>query len=209
MPQNKDLKRLVRARMAETGERYTQALTQVLSLTTLGPLPPPWFVTGSRARDYEVGLLPGTHDGHRVVQLRLRSADREPDGFGALMQSIAATRYLGRRIRFSATVRAQEVTGWAGLWLRADGPQGTLVIDNMEDRPFRQTTGWASASIVIDVPDVATELHFGALLDGAGAVDLTRPWFGEADQGVPVTATPFRSAPLPDQPQGLDFAEAP
>ena len=31
MPQNKDLKRLVRARMAETGERYTQALTHVLS----------------------------------------------------------------------------------------------------------------------------------------------------------------------------------
>lgn len=63
MPQNKDLKRLVRARMAETGERYTQALTHVLSLTRLGPLPPPWFVTGSRAPDYEVGLLPGSTTG--------------------------------------------------------------------------------------------------------------------------------------------------
>lgn len=30
MPQNKDLKRLVRARMAETGENYTQALTALL-----------------------------------------------------------------------------------------------------------------------------------------------------------------------------------
>ena len=209
MPQNKDLKRLVRARMAATGERYTQALTQVLSQTSLGPLPPPWFVTGSRARDYEVGLLPVTRDGHRVVQLRLRSADREPDGFGALMQSIAATRYLGRRIRFSATVRAQEVTGWAGLWLRVDGPQGTLAIDNMENRALRQTTDWAPAAIVLDVPDIATELHFGALLSGAGAVDVTRPRFGEAGQGEAVTAVPFRSAPLPDQPQALDFAGAP
>jgi hypothetical protein len=33
MPQDKDLKRLVWARMAQTGERYTQALTHVLSLT--------------------------------------------------------------------------------------------------------------------------------------------------------------------------------
>ena len=209
MPQNKDLKRLVRASMAETGERYTQALTQVLSLTKLGPLPPPWFITGSRAPDYEVGLLPETHEGHRVVQLRLRSAAREPDGFGALMQSIAATRYLGRRIGFSATVRAQEVTGWAGLWLRIDGPQRTLIIDNMQDRPLRQTTNWARASIVLDVPESATELHFGALLNGAGAVDLTWPRFGEAGQSVPVTAEPHRSGPLPDEPQALDFAVAP
>jgi|SRR5689334_5596250 hypothetical protein len=144
-----------------------------------------------------------------MVQLRLRPARRETDGFGALMQSISATRYLGRRIRFGAIVRAQEVTGWAGLWLRVDGPQGMIAIDNMHDRALSQTTDWAPASIVLDVPDIATELHFGVLLSGAGAVDLTRPWFGEADQDVPVTAAPFRSAPLPDQPQGLDFAGAP
>ena len=52
MPQNNDLKRLVRARMAETGERYTQALTHVLSLAKLEPLPAAWFITGSR-------VLPG------------------------------------------------------------------------------------------------------------------------------------------------------
>ncbi len=207
MPQNKDLKRLVRARMAETGEHYTQALTQVLSLTTLDPLPAPWFITGSRAPDYKVGLLPETRDGHRVVQLR--SAVREPDGFGALMQSIAATRYLGRRIRFHATVRAQEVNGWAGLWLRIDGPHGPLLLDNMQDRPLRQTTDWTQADIVLDVPEQAAELHFGALLSGVGAVDLTRPRFGEADKNIPVTAEPHRSGPLPDEPQALDFGVAP
>lgn len=208
MPQDKDLKRLVRARMTRTGERYTQALTHVLGLTRLDPLPAPWFLTGSRAHDYEVGLLPGTRDGHRVVQLRLRSASCEPEGFGALMQSIAATRYVGRRIRFSATVRAREVTGWAGLWLRIDGWHGPLMIDNMQDRPLRQTTDWRPASIVLDVPEQATELHFGALLGGAGAVDLTQPRFGEAGQNVPVTADPQTPGPLPDEPQALDFGMA-
>ena len=47
MPQHKDLKRLVRARMAETSENYTQALTALLSRTRLDPLPDGWFTAGS------------------------------------------------------------------------------------------------------------------------------------------------------------------
>jgi hypothetical protein len=207
MPQNKDLKRLVRARMAETGERYTQALTHVLSLTKLEPLPSAWFITGSRSADYEVGLLPGsiTHEGNRVVQLRLKSAVSEPTGFGALMQSIAATRYRGRRVRFSATARAQEVTGWAGLWLRIDGPHGVLAFDNMQDRPLRHSTAWARADIVLDVLPEATEVHFGALLDGAGAIDLTQPRFEETSEAVPLTVM---DKSLPEEPQALDFGIA-
>ena len=53
MPQNKDLKRLVRARMAETGEHYTQALAHLQGLAELEPLPAPWHITGSQAPDYE------------------------------------------------------------------------------------------------------------------------------------------------------------
>jgi hypothetical protein len=207
MPQNKDLKRLVRARMAETGERYTQALTHVLGHAELEPLPAVWRVTGSRAADYELGLLPAgvTCEGNRVARLRLRGGVVEAPGFGALMQSIAATRYLGRRVRFGAMLRAAGVTGWAGLWLRIDGPSGTLVLDNMQDRPLRQTTDWAQASVVLDVPQEATGLHFGALLSGAGAVDLSGPQFGET--GEDVTRTPTR--PLPDEPQALDFGVTP
>jgi len=107
VPQNKDLKRRVRARMAETGENYTQALTHLLGQVALEPLPPAWHITGSPASDYEAGLLPGiTYGGDRVAQLRLRPAISEPAGFGALVQTIAAPRYLGRRVSFSAMVKA-------------------------------------------------------------------------------------------------------
>jgi hypothetical protein len=207
MPRNKDLKRLVRARMAETGERYIQALTYVLSQPVLEPLSTAWFMTGSHAPDYEAGLLPEsiTYDGGRVVRLRLRVADSEPLGFGALMQCIVATRYLGRRVRFSAMARAQEVTGWAGLWLRIDGPGGQLVLDNMQDRPLRQVTGWTKADIVLDVPEQAAVLNFGALLSGAGALDLTGLRFEEVAADVAVTAAPHMAGPLPDEPQALDF----
>jgi hypothetical protein len=38
VPQNKDLKRLARARMTETSENYAQALTALLSEARLDPL---------------------------------------------------------------------------------------------------------------------------------------------------------------------------
>jgi hypothetical protein len=46
MPRHKDLKRLARARMAATGERYTQALTHVLSQPVLEPLAVAWVYDG-------------------------------------------------------------------------------------------------------------------------------------------------------------------
>jgi hypothetical protein len=202
MPQNKDLKRLVRARMAETGENYTQALTHLLGQVQLEPIPSPWRMTGSHAPDYEAGLLPGTdYEGDRVAQLRFRSAGPEPAGFGALVQSIAAARYIGRKVRFSAMMRACEVTGWTGLWLRIDGQNRTLVLDNMQDRSLGGTTDWTPASIVLNVSEEARALFFGALLSGAGAVDLARLRFEEVGDDVPATIPP-----LPDEPQALDFA---
>ena len=56
MPQNKDLKRLVRARMAETSENYTQALTSLLSQTELDPLPGGWHMAGTRPRTMPPGF---------------------------------------------------------------------------------------------------------------------------------------------------------
>jgi hypothetical protein len=206
VPQNKDLKRLVRARMERTGERYTEALAAILAQTKLEPVPAPWHMAGDRPADYEAGLLPDIHDGNRVVQLRLRPGIADPSGFGTLMQSISGSRYLGHRIRFSATVRAFEVTGWAGLWMRVDVDQTiAAAFDNMQDRALRETTDWTRPSIVLDVDDKATSVHFGIMLDGAGAVELTRPRFDEVDDSVPVTGT---GGPLPAEPQALDFGVA-
>ena len=159
-------------------------------------------MTGSYASDYEADLLSGTdYEGDRIAQLRLRSAVPEPAGFGALMQSIAASRYIGRKVRFSAMMRACEVTGWTGLWLRTDGRNGTLVLDNMQERALSGSTDWTPASIVLNVAKEATALYFGALLSRAGAVDLARLRFEEVGDDVPATVPP-----LPDEPQALDFA---
>jgi hypothetical protein len=138
VPQHKDFKRLVRARMAETGENYTRARTALASETRLDPLPDGWHMAGSRPADYEGGLLPPTcvYHGKRAIRLRLRAAQAQ-GGFGTIMQSIDAARYRSRRVRFSAMIRGQAIEGWAGIWLRVDRADHTRVLDNMEDRPLR------------------------------------------------------------------------
>lgn len=205
MPQHKDLKRLVRARMAETGENYTQSLTGLLGETRLDPLPHGWFMSGSHRADYDAGLLPRAcaHNGKRVMQLRLRTA-ATPGGFGTVMQSIDAARYLGCRVRFTVMIRGQEIADWAGAWLRVDTATGGMVLDNMQDRPVRGTTAWTEAANVLDVGEDAASVHFGVLLAGAGAVDLARPRFEVVGTDVPVTRI-TATRPLASEPRGLDF----
>jgi hypothetical protein len=205
VPQNKDLKRLVRARMTETGERYTQALAAVLARTTLDPVPAPWFMAGSAPDHYEVGLLPAavTPDGARVVQLRLAADAPDQSGFGTLMQSITANLHFGRKVRFSAMIRPVEVAGWAGLWMRVDTAHGAVEFDNMQNRPLRESADWARPEIVLTVPGDAISIHFGVLLDGAGAVEFSQARFEDVEDSVPVTS--MGPIGLSDEPQGLDF----
>jgi hypothetical protein len=142
------------------------------------------------------------------VRLR-RSEVGEPAGSGALTRSIDAAGYLGRRVRFSAMVRAHKVTDWAALWLRIEGPEGFLALDNLQRQPLSGTTGWTRADIVLEVPHQATELHFGVLLSGAGAVDLRSPRLEPFPEDVSITARSSMPWPLPEEPQALDFGAAP
>jgi hypothetical protein len=207
VPKHKDLKRLVRARMAETGENYTQALTSLLGETALDPLPDGWFTAGTHPAQYGAGLLPRdcAYDGKRVIQLRFHAAE-PPGGFGTVMQSIDAARYRGLRVRYSAMIRGREITSWAGAWLRVDTAAGARSLDNMQDRALRGTTAWTEAANVLDVPHDAASVHFGVLLSGAGAVNLAQPRFEVVGADVPVTRAPGR--PLALEPQGFDFGIA-
>lgn len=65
----------------------------------------------------------------------------DEDEYATVMQQFSADRFLGKRVRFAAFVKAQDVDGWAGLWMRLDGRFGvTLKLDNMQNRPIRGTS---------------------------------------------------------------------
>jgi hypothetical protein len=164
-----------------------------------------WWKTGAAPNDYEFGLAEERFQGQPVAYLR--SIVQPARSFGAFCQVIAAEDYRGKRIRFSATLKANNLTdGWGGLFLRVDGPHldETLAIDTMEDRPLVGTTGWQPHALVLDVAAAAAMISFGAGLSGVGELLVSQLAFEEVGDDVPVTAGPHR----PRQPQNLDFSQA-
>src|SRR5918994_4783171 len=96
-----------------------------------------WWNTGAAPNDYEFGLAEDTVEGQPVAYLR--SIVQPARSFGAFCQTIAVEDYRGKRIRFSAALKATNVAdGWGGLYLRVDGPHldETLAIDTMRTAPW-------------------------------------------------------------------------
>jgi hypothetical protein len=115
------------------------------------------------------------HGGHASVSIRSIIAETH---FRAVTQLIKADAYRGKRVRLAGYLKTRDVRGgWAGLWLRVDGPDAKLLaLDNMAAQRVMETTDWSRHAVVLDVPEAAVRLAFGALLHGTGQVwadDLT------------------------------------
>ena len=162
-------------------------------------VPPGWHLTGSQPQSYKTGA-----DANGTAFLA-SNTDAKVTGFGTLMQAVQASEYAGKRIRFRATVRSEDVAGWAGLWMRVDQGSKMLAFDNMQTRPIRGTTGWATYEVVLNVPPDATSISFGVLLDSNGGIWLRGAEFGPVGSEVPTTQVTMPQAPT--QPVNLDFKQ--
>jgi hypothetical protein len=165
-------------------------------------VPKGWFLTGSNSRNYETGVDPqANYNGFPSAYLKAKQSAME--GFGTLMQDFSAGQYAGKRVRLRASVRAEAVGGWAGLWMRVDKGSTVLSFDNMMDRPIKGTTTWQNYEVVLDVPQDATGIAFGILLNKSGSVWLNSVKFESVGLDVPTTA----KAPtqLPEGPTNLNF----
>ena len=91
--------------------------------------------------------------------------------FGSLMQRCPGRLLAGRTIRMEGELRTESVSGWAGLWLRADAEEEpNLFFDNMSRRPVVGTTKWARYFIDAPLPINTDWLNYGIVLSGAGIV---------------------------------------
>ncbi len=162
-------------------------------------LPAGWLQTGD-AQTCE-GQVVSTSG---APSAKVFSLDCKPGtvGFSTLMQQVAGTDYAGKRIRLSAQLRADQLAAWGGLWMRADSGQRVAAFDNMYNRPLRGSFDWQTAEVVLDVPQDATTLSFGFLLNGAGQLQATQFKLEVVANHVAVTGE--RGAPvLPRQPRDL------
>lgn len=163
------------------------------SLVLQAAVPEGWYVAGSKPGEYDCSRDPGTtYQGLPSSYLRSKEGVTTT-GFGTLMQDFNAANYLGKRVEFSAAVKAEGVTSWAGLWMRVDNRNATdkknytVAFDNMQHRAITGTTGWQRFSVVLDVPQEATGIFLGILLDGPGVVWMSGGKFEVVGADVPTT----------------------
>lgn len=146
-----------------------------------------WGLTGTRVDAYEV-RCDDIFTACAVPILRTRAFSGEPYGMGSLTHEESAETWRGRRVELRAELKAGNVGGWAGLWMRIDGKDGqVLAFDNMQNRPLRGTSSFDWYSVVLEVPEGAERITFGVMLHGPGAVFVRELAFGEVDTQISVT----------------------
>ena len=130
-----------------------------------------------------------------------------PEDFGTVMQQFNAKEYLGKRMKLSAFIKAENVEGWAGLWMRIDGDGAQqLKFDNMQERPIKGTSQWNYYDSVLDIPLEAEIINIGVLLQGKGCIWSDSFTFEEVDHTVETTDFQIEEI-IPTEPSNLSFDE--
>lgn len=95
----------------------------------------------------------------------------------------------GKRVRFSAYIKSENVQGHAELWLAtAEYLPRFGRIDGNLNREIKGTTGWEHYEITQDVPTGSMSISFGVRLHGRGKIWIDAAKLEEVGQDVPVFA---------------------
>lgn len=110
-------------------------------------------------------------DGKGGACLMLSRNDAAIGEFGSMMQRFPASFLGGRTVQLDGELKTENVTGWAGLWIRADGQEvPNLVFDNMHSRGLRGTQPWSRYAVEVSLPHETRWLNIGVVLSGSGTV---------------------------------------
>lgn len=161
------------------------------------PLPKGWHKSGTAPSKFVMGMVKGA--GQKGTNAATIKSLGNVKGTGTLMQSFDPQKYLGKKVRLIGYIRSEHVAEWAGLWMRIDdSTKKSLAFDDMINRPIKGTTEWTRCEIVMEVPQNAANISYGALLHGAGQI-----WFDNLSFEI-VKPAPQVEARL-KEPTNLDF----
>jgi hypothetical protein len=148
-----------------------------------------WFKAGSAPNNYEIGKDEEEYY-TSASSYYIASIIYSEEGFGTIMKSIVPMKYRNHRIRMSAYIKAEDVQGWAGMWMRVDGKSEkyrSLAFDNMQNRPITGTKDWEEYEIILNVPEEAIGIAHGILIAGPGKIWFDELHFTIVNEDVPVT----------------------
>jgi C-terminal processing protease CtpA/Prc len=105
------------------------------------------------------------HAGKRSVRI-----ERKPDSPStfSVLTKVLPLDFSGATIELRGFLRTEEVSGFAGLWMREDQDGAVVAFDNMQSRQLKGTTGWTEYSITLPVHPGAQQLLIGVLITGTG-----------------------------------------
>lgn len=167
---------------------------------------PGWIITGSMPKMYSVLMdQENNYNGGNSVVIKSKAEILEAGAFCTMLQQFKAATYIGKRVRFSGYLKTEEVKEWGGIWMRINSTTADILkIDNMQDRPIKETTDWTYYSIVLDVPENSAIINIGLLLNGTGKLWASGLSFEVVDKSVSTTDVDLSSG-LPEIPINLTF----
>lgn len=121
--------------------------------------------------------------------VRIERHPSSPSQFSTLTHCVHMD-FTGKTIELRGFLRIENVTGFAGLWVREDGFEGPIAFDNMHSRYLHGTTGWTEYSITLPDKRQGRRLFFGVLLVGTG-----KAWASDLQlrvDGKPIWEAPRR-----------------
>lgn len=126
-----------------------------------------WFKWGN----YDLTRDTDAHSGNYSGKI----TSKEPISFGSIVYRIPAN-YAGKKIRLEGFMKTKDVKGsHAGLLLRIDGGEPSLVFDNMKEQAVTGTNDWKKYSIELDYPEEeAKMIYVAGILSGSGEI-----WFDD------------------------------
>lgn len=175
---------------AQTTPTDQPTLTKILGFENerSGDKPAGWF-----------GNPPGTvftddkivHGGQWSIRIE---RDAQSNGQFSVISRSIPWEFSGKTIEMRGFVRTEDVTGYAGLWMRQDSGSEMLALENMERQQLKRTHDWAEYKITLPIHAETRSLIFGFLMSGTG-----KAWADDLQiliDGRPLWDVPKTPAPL-------------
>ncbi|UWZ82709.1 S41 family peptidase [Occallatibacter riparius] len=104
------------------------------------------------------------HSGRWSV--RLQRDGQTADGFSAITRKIPVD-FQGGVVELRGSLRLENISGYAGLWMREDADGQMLALENMQSQKVTGSHDWTEYRITLPLDAQAQELYFGVLASGS------------------------------------------
>jgi hypothetical protein len=126
---------------------------------------PNWFISGASAQEYRVGIDRSLGQGDDQVAF-IEGIKPSPRQQAELNHCAEVGALGGKRVKFTAWIKAEGVRDYANIHFRVDGRNRERALN--ERAHFNGTFDWKQLSVEADVPADATAIYYGITFESTG-----------------------------------------